>query len=69
MAIIRRLTVARGELLLPYLFDALGLKRKIVKNLLKFGAVEVNGATLRQFDHLLAPGDEVKVNDLSTAVA
>jgi len=69
LAIIRRLTVARGELLLPYLFDALGLKRKIVKNLLKFGAVEVNGATLRQFDHLLAPGDEVKVNDLSTAVA
>ncbi len=69
MAIIRRLTVVRGELLLPYLFNALGLKRKAVKNLLKFGAVAVNGATIRQFDHLLAPGDEVTVNDLQTAVA
>jgi 23S rRNA pseudouridine1911/1915/1917 synthase len=63
------LTVARGEPLLAYLFATLGLKRKAVKNLLKYGAVAVNGATIRQFDHQLAPGDEVLVSDLQTAAA
>lgn len=47
----------------------LGLKRKAVKNLLRFGAVAVNGASVRQFDHLLSPGDEVLVGDLETAAA
>jgi 23S rRNA pseudouridine1911/1915/1917 synthase len=61
------MTVVRGEPLLAYLFATLGLKRKAVKNLLKYGAVAVNGASVRQFDHPLAPGDEVLVSDLQTA--
>jgi 23S rRNA pseudouridine1911/1915/1917 synthase len=63
------MTVVRGEPLLAYLLATLGLKRKSVKNLLKYGAVAVNGATVRQFDHGLAPGDEVLVSDLPTAAA
>ncbi len=65
----RQLMVARSELLLEYLLDALGLNRKHVKNLLKFGAVAVNGATVKQFDHRLSPGDEVLVSDAQTARA
>ena len=63
------MTVVRGEPLLAYLFATLGLQRKAVKNLLKYGAVEVNGVTVRQFDHKLAPGDEVVVSDLQAAAA
>ena len=40
-----------------------------VKKLLKFGAVSVNGTTMRQFDHPLASGDEVLVQQAQTAVA
>lgn len=65
----RKVTVTRAEPLLAYLLDKLGLKRTNVKNLLKFGAVAVNGEVVRQFDHLLAPGDEVAVTDLRTASA
>lgn len=54
---------------MAYLLDSLGLKRTVVKNLLKFGAVAVNGEVVRQFDHLLAPGDDVAVSDLRTASA
>lgn len=69
MAINRPLTVTHGQPLLAYLFDVLELKRGAVKNLLKFGAVRVNGATVRQFDHLLSPGDRVTVGNLQAAVA
>jgi hypothetical protein len=54
LAINSRLTVTRDQPLLAYLFCALELRRAAVKNLLKFGAVRVNGATVRQFDHLLS---------------
>ncbi|HEX4146334.1 MAG TPA: RluA family pseudouridine synthase [Pirellulales bacterium] len=63
------MTVVVGERLLAYLFATVGLPRKAVKNLLKYGAVAVNGATVRQFDHWLAPGDEVVVSDLRSAAA
>jgi 23S rRNA pseudouridine1911/1915/1917 synthase len=66
---LQRLTVTRGEPLLACLLAVLGQKRKTIKNLLKFGAVAVNGATIRQFDHLLSPGDEVIVRDLQSAAA
>ena len=68
-AINSRLTVTRGEPLLAYLLSVLEPRRAAVKNLLKFGAVRVNGATVRQFDHLLVPGDEVTVGDLHAAAA
>jgi len=54
---------------MPFLCAALALKRKAVKNLLKFGGVAVNGRTVRQFDHPLAAGDEVTVGTLRAAVA
>jgi len=63
------MTVVVGEHLLAYLFATMGLQRKAVKNLLKYGAVAVNGATVRQFNHWLAPGDEVVVSDLRSAAA
>ena len=63
------MTVVRGEPLLAYLFATLGLKLTAVKKLLKYGAVAVNGAAVRQFDHLLAPGDEVLVSNLQAAAA
>jgi len=44
------LTVATRHPLLAYLLDALGMKRKAVKDLLKFGAVAVTGATVRPFE-------------------
>ncbi len=55
--------------MLPYLLDTLGLRRGAVKSLLKFGAVSVNGCMVRQFDHLLSPGDEVTVQDPQAAAA
>lgn len=54
---------------MAYLLSVLDSRRATVKNLLKFGAVWVNGATVRQFDHLLMPGDEVTVGDLHAAAA
>ncbi len=69
LAIHCRLTVTRGQPLLAYLLGALELRRAAVKNLLKFGAVRVSGATVRQFDHLLVPGDEVTVGNLQAAAA
>ncbi len=45
------------------------MKRKAVKDLLKFGAVAVNGVTIRQFDHPLHAGDVVTVGELRVAVA
>jgi 23S rRNA pseudouridine1911/1915/1917 synthase len=64
-----RFTVLHVEPLLAYLIASLELKRKDIKNLLKCGAVTVNGATVCQFDHLLAIGDDVVISDLHTAVA
>jgi 23S rRNA pseudouridine1911/1915/1917 synthase len=65
----RRITVTDDQPLLDYLLSALTLKRSAAKNLLKFGAVQVNGTIVRQFDHLLVPGDEVIVGNLQAAVA
>jgi 23S rRNA pseudouridine1911/1915/1917 synthase len=65
----RKATVARPEPLMEYLLGTLGLKRTAAKNLLKFGAVAVNGEVVRKFDHPLASGDELTVSDLRTAVA
>jgi 23S rRNA pseudouridine1911/1915/1917 synthase len=65
----RQATVAREEPLLAYLIDTLGLKRKTSKNLLKFGAIAVNGATVRKFDHPLVVGDKIAVSAARTAVA
>jgi 23S rRNA pseudouridine1911/1915/1917 synthase len=69
IAVLRKTTVARPEPLLEYLLAALGMKRTAVKNLLKFGAVAVNGEVVRQFDHALVVGDDVVVSDLRTASA
>jgi 23S rRNA pseudouridine1911/1915/1917 synthase len=63
------LTVTQCQPLLAYLFDVLGQGRRAVKNLLKFGAVRVNGVTVRQFDYLLSPGDQVAVSHLRAAAA
>jgi 23S rRNA pseudouridine1911/1915/1917 synthase len=65
----RKATVARTEPLMAYLLGALRLKRTVAKNLLKFGAVAVNGEVVRRFDHRLAVGDELTVSDLRTAAA
>jgi 23S rRNA pseudouridine1911/1915/1917 synthase len=69
LTIIQRATVSHGEPLIVYLLGTLGLKRREVKNLLKFGAVTVNGSTVRQFDHPLAIGDEVLVSNARAATA
>jgi len=65
----RRITVTDNQPLLDYLLSAIALKRSAVKNLLKFGAVQVNGTIVRQFDHLLMPGDEVIVGNLQAAAS
>lgn len=65
----RRTTATSSEPLLKYLIASLGLKRKTAKNLLKHDAVAVNGRAVRQFDHLLAAGDEVSIGAMRTAVA
>jgi 23S rRNA pseudouridine1911/1915/1917 synthase len=64
-----RLTVAADQPLLAYLLGELEMKRAAVKNLLKYGAVRVNGTAVRQFDHPLVPGDEVTVGSLEAAAA
>lgn len=69
MTILRKATVSHSEPLLAYLLGTLRLKRRAIKNLLKFGAVAVNGSTVRQFDHPLAVGDEILVSDARTATA
>jgi len=69
LAVNRPLTVTQDQPLLAYLFDVLGPGRRTVKNLLKFGAVRVNGVTVRQFDYLLSPGDQVTVGHLRAATA
>ena len=55
--------------MLPQLLAKLGLKRTAVKNLLRFGAVSVNGSPSRQFDQPLAAGDQIVVGDLQRAAA
>lgn len=65
----RQWPVAKAEPLLAYLLGALKLKRGAVKNLLKFGAVTVNGAVVRQFDHPLTVGDVVSVASREAAAA
>ncbi len=69
MSRLQQLTVTSSTPLLDYLLGAMGLNRRTAKNLLKFGAVAVNGATVRQFDHPLAIGDTVQVQDGRSAVA
>lgn len=69
MTILRQLTIERAEPLLVCLMGTLGLKRKDAKNLLKFGAVAVNGVVVRQFDHPLAIGDQLVVQGAQTAAA
>jgi 23S rRNA pseudouridine1911/1915/1917 synthase len=69
LAIHRPLTVTQSQALLAYLLDVLGRGRRTIKNLLKFGAVQVNGVTVHQFDHLLLPGDQVTVGHLRAAMA
>src|SRR5207244_2537702 len=69
LPVVRQFTVTNDAPLLAYLLDVLELKRKAVKDLLKFGAVAVNGVTIRQFDHPLVSGDVVTVGELRAAVA
>ncbi len=58
----RTLKVDRTEALLAYLFTALPeTKRTVLKQRLKHGCVSVNGRIQTQFDHALAPGDEVRI--------
>ena len=64
-----RLTVTHNQPLLAYLLSVLEQRCAAVKNLLKFGAVRVNGEIVRQFDHPLMPGDEVTVSNLHAAAA
>ena len=66
---LRKYAVKNEMPLLAHLLAALDTKRKTVKDLLKFGAVAVNGVTIRQFDHPLQPGDVVTVGELRAAVA
>lgn len=40
-----------------------------MKNLLKFGAIAVNGAVVTQFDYQLVPGDRVTIGTLQAAAA
>ncbi len=65
----QRLTVERAEQLMVYLSSVLRQNRTSIKKLLKFGAVAVNGRTVRQFDHPLQPGDELTVSSLQAAAA
>ena len=69
MTTARHTTVTRSGPLLEYLLGPLGLKRRTAKNLLKFGAVAVNGQAVRQFDHLLASGDQVAIGSARSADA
>ncbi len=69
LTIVRQTTVTDSGPLLAYLLGPLGLKRRDAKNLLKFGAVAVNGAAVRQFDHPLAIGDTVTLGSAQAATA
>ncbi|MBI3464545.1 MAG: hypothetical protein HY000_16055 [Planctomycetes bacterium] len=69
MAIERRMTVMYAQPLLPFMLSVLGLKRAAAKRLLRFGAVQVNDVTVRQFDHLLSAGNEVTLCGLQAAAA
>jgi len=69
MAGSQKLTVSREAPLMAYLGSVLEQKRTTIKNLLKFGAVAVNGTTVRQFDHQLVPGDELMISSLKAAAA
>jgi 23S rRNA pseudouridine1911/1915/1917 synthase len=65
----KQLTVSRDGFLLAYLFSVLEQKRTAIKNLLKFGAIAVNGTTVRQFDYRVVPGDELTIGSLKAAAA
>jgi len=69
LAPLQRSTVTSSAPLLEYLLGAMGLNRRTAKNLLKFGAVTVNGAQVRQFDHPLAIGDTVVASDARSVIA
>jgi 23S rRNA pseudouridine1911/1915/1917 synthase len=69
IAHLRKLTVPHAEPLLAFLLRVLESKRTAIKNLLKYGAVSVNGTTVRQFDFGLAPGDQVTIGELKAAAA
>ncbi len=62
-----QLTVTTSQPLMEFLLQSLGQPRKNIKNLLKFGAVLVNGQSVSQFDHLLNAGDQVQVGNLRAA--
>lgn len=56
------LTVKEPGTLFDFLEKALhGAKRSTIKNYLRFGSVFVNGKSLTQHDHRLAPGDKVLI--------
>jgi RluA family pseudouridine synthase len=63
------MTVSREERLMVYLDSVLEQNRTAIKKLLKFGAVAVNGRTVRHFDHQLRPGDELTISSLRAAAA
>ncbi|MBL8856507.1 MAG: RluA family pseudouridine synthase [Planctomycetaceae bacterium] len=65
----QKLTVSREDRLMVYLSSVLEQNRTSIKKLLKFGAVAVNGRTVRQFDHPLRPGDIVAISTLHAAAA
>lgn len=65
----RRHQVTHDSTLLAFLLAPLAYQRKAAKSLLKFGAVAVNGRTVRQFDHSLAPGDEVVISSRQSVEA
>jgi 23S rRNA pseudouridine1911/1915/1917 synthase len=65
----RRIAVAHRQPLLPFMLSVLGLKRSVAKRLLKFGAVHVDGVIVRQFDHVLTPGNILTLCDLPEAAA
>lgn len=69
MVNVRRSRVSADALLLDYLIGPIGLKRGAAKNLLKHGAIAVNGAVVRQFNHPLAIGDEIAISAARTATA
>ncbi len=69
MANVRQSRVSADASLLDYLIGPLGLKRRAAKNLLKHGAIAVNGAVVRQFDQPLAIGDKIAVSAARTAAA
>ena len=62
IAMIRSRTVEETGELLPYLFAAWHtVKKKQVRDWLRYGAVVVNGRIIKQFNHPLKPGDVVAI--------